>query len=88
MKYALLIVETEPSDDGALALRNFAHSIAALKMQSLEVERLNGGCYLIPLVHGLHALTHLSHEAQTRQLRTRTLFFESDPAWVTSNFKV
>jgi hypothetical protein len=88
VKYALVIAEIDSgSRGGILALQSFASSVEALGIQDPLAKRLNAGTYLVPLEHGLHALSLLVLQAEERQLQVHTLFFECDPAWVTSDFR-
>lgn len=83
MKCALMIIE----DTGGpllnrAAVRDFVNDIAALKLQTAQVERLNEGTYIVRLENGLTALKNLLHQAEHRSLRTRTLFFDQEPPFV------
>ncbi len=85
MKYALLILEDSKSlDSRALDLLNFANNVKEVVGNNQGVECLNVGSYLCSLEHGLHGLTQLVSVAESRELQSRTLFFDSDPSWVIS----
>ena len=77
MKYALLIIEAEPSRTDEL--KNVLNNLESFQSQ---FEALNVGAYMLPLKDGLTALYKLLTELETRKFSSRVLFFDSDPAWV------
>jgi hypothetical protein len=86
MKFALVIVES-PSAEGVdtQALRNLAATALGETMRIPKEAMLNPGVFLLPLQNGLHALSALVAEAKDRKLRTRTLFFDQEPAFVVTS---
>jgi len=85
MKHALFILEDPKAlDSKDLALWNFANNVQEQGAQNLGVEIVNAGSYICSLEHGLNGLNLLLSIAQDRGFHSRTLFFDQDPAWVTS----
>ena len=83
MKYALVIVEDKNNlSKGTQSLRSLASSLEASGVKSPQIECLNVGAYIIPLEHGLHALSRIVSQAEADKLSLRTLFFQDEPAWV------
>jgi hypothetical protein len=86
MQYALFIIEMNASneDAAARALHALEQNPIAFEAQTLEVQRLNEGTFLVPLGRGLPYLATLAYVCHQHRLQTRTLFFDSEPAWVIS----
>jgi len=83
MKYALVIIEQVSDVDASReALGLLSNEVLSSASQMPQVERLNGGTYLVKLEHGLHDLAHLCALVAHRKLHYRTLFFEEAPPFV------
>jgi len=86
MKYALVIVEIPEKiwrEDTAV-YRNFANSALDKIGPKEKVSTLSPSSFLCDLQNGLHDVASLVGSAKERGFRSRTLFFDHDPAWVTS----
>jgi hypothetical protein len=89
MKYALVIVESSSVEGpNTQALRDLAAVATGERIQISKAAMLNPGAYLLPLQNGLHGLSALVTEAKDHKLRTRTLFFDQEPAFVISDFDI
>lgn len=85
MKYALLILEDPKGEFSRKStLRNCVNQVVEATKETQQVQVLNEGALLFPLEHGLHALSRCVSEAKSRELRSRTLFFDQEPSWIIS----
>ena len=79
MKYALLIIESNPNDKiekSAKDLMTFAEKSYNILADDESISMLNPGAILLNLESGLTRLSHLISLAEAEELQFRTLFYE------------
>jgi len=82
--FVIDIPETSESMLEASAWRSFLLSLDHITNSTLGILKLSDNVFQIPLENGLPAFAQYGEECRAHRHSYRVLFFEENPAWITS----